>query len=465
MTTVDNDALLVRTPPSNAEAERAVLGAMMQSAQVADLAFESLSAEDFYIPENREYFEAMKRVQAAGNPVDIRTVGADLLARFPNRFGSGSVAQELLLLATDVPYIANARSYIQIVREKSTLRKLIAAGNEIIQQSYSQTDSLTDVLHNAERLIFDIVMQRSGREALKPISTVLASTFDQIEEMSKLHGRIGGVPTGLYDLDRMTTGMHGGEMIVLGARPSMGKTALALGIATFAATKGNRSVAFFSLEMPAEQIAMRILCSQANVRMEELRTGTVSDDDWRHIADALSTLSRCRMYIDDTSGLKPSQMRSRCRRLAMDDRLDLILVDYLGMMGSDGKHDNRQLEVSEISRRLKEIAMELKVPIVVCAQLSRDAKNRKDKTPILSDLRDSGSIEQDADVVIFPHRQNYKQGQEAAPGEAVDESSAKLIIAKQRNGPTGDVEIEWQADFARYINPPNTLVAEYANPS
>ena len=463
MTTINNEALLGRTPPSNAEAERAVLGAMLQSAQAVDSAFESLSTEDFYIPENQQIFEAMKRVQASGNPVDLRTVGNDMLARFPNDFGGKSIAKELLLLVRDVPYTANVRSYIEIVREKSTLRKLIDAGNQIIQQSYTQTDTLADILHNAERLIFDIVMQRSGGEALKPLSTVLTSTFDQIEEMSHLHGRIGGVPTGLYDLDRMTTGLHSGEMIVLGARPSMGKTALALGIATFAAIKGHRNVALFSLEMPAEQIAMRMLCSEANVKMEDLRTGNVSDREWRRIADALSVLSRCRLYIDDTSGLKPSQLRSRCRRLAMNSKLDLVLVDYLGMMGSDGKHDNRQLEVSEISRRLKEIAMELKVPLVVCAQLSRDAKSRKDKTPILSDLRDSGSIEQDADVVIFPHRQSYKQGQDAEAGQVIDDSTAKLIIAKQRNGPTGDVEIEWQADFARYVNPPNTLVAEYAN--
>ena len=290
------------------------------------------------------------------------------------------------------------------------------------------------------------------------------STFDQIEELSRLKGRLGGVPTGLYDLDRMLTGLHGGELVLVGARPAMGKTSMALGVTLFAAQKAHKCVAFFSLEMPAEQIGLRLLCSAANINMQRVRSGMLSDEEWVKLGDSINALSNCRIYIDDTSGLTPSQLRSRCRRLMMEQGLDLVVLDYLGLMGTDKRVENRQLEVSEISRQLKSIALELKIPVLACAQLSRANASRENKRPMLSDLRDSGSIEQDADVVMFLHREGYYAaagGPEDGPKP--DDNQGEIIVAKQRNGPIGTVNVEWQAEFARYTNLPGTRVAVYAD--
>lgn len=289
------------------------------------------------------------------------------------------------------------------------------------------------MLHNAERLIFDIVMRRAGAETLVPLNKVLMSTFDQIEELSRLKGRLSGVPTGLYDLDRMLTGLHGGELVLVGARPAMGKTSMALGVTQFAATKAKRCVAVFSMEMPSEQIGLRLLCSAAGINMQRVRSGMLSDDEWIKIGDTINDLSSCRVYIDDTPGLTPSQLRSRCRRLMMEQGLDLIVIDYLGLMGTDKRVENRQLEVSEISRQLKAIALELKIPVLACAQLSRAPAARTDKRPMLSDLRDSGSIEQDADVVLFLHREGYYASAGAEDGPKPDDNAGEIIIAKQRN--------------------------------
>ena len=306
-------------------------------------------------------------------------------------------------------------------------------------------------------------MRRAGAETLVPLNKVLMSTFDQIEELSRLKGRLSGVPTGLYDLDRMLTGLHGGELVLVGARPAMGKTSMALGVTQFAACKAKRCVAVFSMEMPSEQIGLRLLCSAASINMQRVRSGMLSDDEWVKIGDTINDLSACRVYIDDTPGLTPSQLRSRCRRLMMEQGLDLIVIDYLGLMGTDKRVENRQLEVSEISRQLKAIALELKIPVLACAQLSRAPAARTDKRPMLSDLRDSGSIEQDADVVLFLHREGYYASAGAEDGPKPDDNAGEIIIAKQRNGPVGVVNVEWQAEFARYTNLPGTRVAMYVD--
>ena len=446
-------------PPSSLDAERSVLGAMLQDAAAATLAFESLMPADFYSAEHREIFDAMRTLHVSGSPVDIMTVSNELANR-GTLDGVGGAAY-LLQAFRFVPTTANTRTYVEIVMEKSTLRKLIGACQGIMEKCYSQSDPLQTVLHSAERAIFDIVMKRSGAETLQPLSTVLSHTFDKIEELSRLKGRLSGVPTGIYDLDRMLTGLHGGEFVLVGARPAMGKTSMALGVAQYAAVQGQKTVAVFSLEMPSEQIGMRILCSAANINMQRVRTGMLSDDEWIKLGDCLNRLSGCRMFIDDTPSLTPSQLRSRCRRLMMEQGLDLAVVDYLGLMGSDKRTENRQLEVSEISRQLKAIALELKIPVLACAQLSRAPAARTDKRPMLSDLRDSGSIEQDADVVLFLHREGYYASaeDEAKP----DDSAGEVNIAKQRNGPVGTVNVEWQAEFARYTNLPGTRVPLYAN--
>ena len=459
METGFNEPILTVLPPSSIDAERSVLGAVLQDSGAATLAFETLMPADFYSAEHKEIFEAMRALHIAGNPIDLMTVGNELTKR--GTLDSVGGAAYLLQAVRFVPTTANTRTYIQIVLEKSTLRRLINASQQIQQQCYQQSDPLQDVLHNAERLIFDIVMKRGGAETLKPINQVLMSTFDQIEELSRLKGRLGGVPTGLYDLDRMLTGLHGGELVLVGARPAMGKTSMALGVAQFAAVQAKRCVAIFSLEMPSEQIGLRMLCSASNINMQRVRSGMLTDDEWVKIGDTINDLSQARVYIDDTPSLTPSQLRSRCRRLMMEQGLDLIVIDYLGLMGTDKRVENRQLEVSEISRQLKAIALELKIPVLACAQLSRANASRTDKRPMLSDLRDSGSIEQDADVVLFLHREGYYASAAAEDGPKPDDNEGEVIIAKQRNGPVGTVNVEWQAEFARYTNLPGTRVAMY----
>ena len=455
-----SEQIMTILPPSSLDAERSVLGAVLQDSGAATLAFETLMPEDFYSAEHKEIFEATRALHIAGNPIDLMTVGNELTRR--GTLESVGGAAYLLQAVRFVPTTANTRTYIEIVLEKSTLRKLITASQQIQQQCYQQSDPLQDVLHSAERLIFDIVMKRGGGETLKPINSVLMSTFDQIEELSRLKGRLGGVPTGLYDLDRMLTGLHGGELVLVGARPAMGKTSMALGVAQFAGIQAKRCVAIFSLEMPAEQIGLRLLCSAANINMQRVRSGMLTDDEWVKIGDTINDLSSARIYIDDTPSLTPSQLRSRCRRLMMEQGLDLVVIDYLGLMGTDRRVENRQLEVAEISRQLKAIALELKIPVLACAQLSRANASRTDKRPMLSDLRDSGSIEQDADVVLFLHREGYYASAAAEDGPKPDDNEGEIIIAKQRNGPVGTVNVEWQAEFARYTNLPGTRVAMYA---
>ena len=457
---MDNQELMRIAPPSSVDAERSVLGAVLQDAGVATYVFETLLPDDFYAAEHREIFDAMRTLHIGGTPIDLMTVGNEL-ARRGTLDGTGGTAY-LLEAYRYVPTTANTRSYVQIVQEKSTLRKLITACRRIEEQCYGQLDPLETVLRNAERSIFDIVMKRSGAEALQPLNAVLMQTFDKIEELSRLKGKLAGVPTGLYDLDRMLTGLHGGELIIAGARPAMGKTSLALGIAQFAAVKTKKCVAVFSMEMPREQIGMRILCNAASINMQRVRNGMLSDDEWVKLGDCLNKLSACRIFIDDTAGLTPSQVRSRSRRLMMEQGLDLIVVDYLGLMGADKRVENRQLEVSEISRGLKAIALELRVPVLACAQLARANTSRTDKRPMLSDLRDSGSIEQDADVVLFIHREGYYQTGAQEENRA-DDNAGEVIVAKQRNGPVGTVNVEWQAEFARYTNLPGTRVPMYAD--
>jgi len=346
-----------------------------------------------------------------------------------------------------VPATANSKAYIDIVREKSTLRKLIGACQKISSECYRQQTPVPDTLAMAEKAIFDIVMNRADGEALQSLGETAVKAFDIIEELARNHGAIAGVPTGFIDLDNLLTGLHEGELIVVGARPAMGKTSFAMNVAEFASVNKGMTTAVFTLEMPREQIAMRMLCSQARVDMQRVRRGTLRDDDWMKLAQALGPLSAAPMYIDDTSAITPSQLRSRCRRLIMDKgKLDLVVVDYLGLMRSDGRAENRQLEVSEISRQLKAIALELKVPIVACAQLSRANKDRIDKRPVLSDLRDSGSIEQDADVVMFLHREEYYNK------ETEDKNIGEVIVSKQRSGPLGTVKLAWLSEFTTFAN-------------
>ena len=433
-----------RVPPNNLDAERSVLGAMMQDHEALSLAIEALRAEDFYHPANRELFDAMHRLQSAGQPVDIVTVDEELTRRGTLE-GVGGI-QYVVDISRYVPTTANARAYIQIVAEKATLRRLIHAGDEIVQASYAQQEPLADILGHAEKSIFDIVMRRTEGSTLVHIADILPETYQRIETLSRLKGAIDGVPTGFVDLDNLLTGLHGGELVLVGARPSMGKTSFGMNVLSYASVMAGKTVAAFSLEMPRDQLAMRLLCADARVDMQSVRHGTLRDEDWLALSRALGPIAAANLYIDDTSGITPSQLRSRCRRLKIERGLDLVMVDYIQLMASDGRAENRQNEVSEISRALKGIAKELNVPVLALAQLSRAGAQRSDKRPILSDLRDSGAIEQDADVVMFLHREEYYDP------NTEDKNIAEVIVAKQRNGPLGTIKLAWLGQYTRFAS-------------
>ena len=431
-------------PPHSIEAEVSVLGAMLQDSTAVLRAMELLAPDDFYLPEHREMFSVMADLNREHTPIDMVTMHTEL-ARRGTLEGVGGL-ENLMRIFNAVPTSANAKAYIDIVREKSTLRKLIGACQKISGDCYRQQNPVPETLAAAEKAIFDIVMNRADGEALQPLAEVAVRSFDIIEELARNHGAIAGVPTGFIDLDNLLTGLHPGELVIVGARPSMGKTSFAMNVAAHASMNKGKKVAVFTLEMPREQIALRVLCSDAKVDMQRVRKGTLTSEDWIKLTESLTPMVAAPMYIDDTAGISPSILRSRCRRLMMEKGLDLIVVDYLGLMRADGRVENRQLEVSEISRQLKAIALDLKVPVMACAQLGRANKDRQDKRPVLSDLRDSGSIEQDADVVMFLHREEYYNK------DTEDKNIAEVIIAKQRSGPLGTVKLAWLSEHTTFAN-------------
>ena len=434
----------IRVLPQSLEAERAVLGAAMQDTGSLLMIMETLRAEDFYYPQHQVIYRAMAQLFSQARSVDLITMDAEL-SRVGSLEGIGG-AEYLVALLQSMPTTAFAKHYVDIVLEKSILRRLISAAGDISRVCFEQRMDLQETLLFAEKAIFDIVMQRTGSDQLTPIKEVMKRTLAQIEELVRNKGKISGVPTGFTMLDSLLTGLHGGELVIVGARPSMGKTSFVMNIAAHAARFG-KSIAVFSLEMPKEQLALRMLCGDARVNMQNVRSGAVSSKDWLRLSQALGPLSETQMYLDDSASLTPAQLRSRCRRLMTEKGLDLIIIDYMQLMSSDSRSESRQLEVSEISRKLKGIALELKVPVMACAQLSRaNVKRTGSARPVLSDLRDSGSIEQDADVVLFLHRSHY-YGQEDA-----DPSEAEVIIAKQRNGPLATVKLTWIEEFTLFEN-------------
>ena len=432
-------------PPQSLEAERSVLGALLQDPDVVGPSLEVLKAEDFFAPQNQAVYEAIRELSGRGSAVDLITVDEELSRR--GKLDGIGGSDYLMRMMQDVPSTANTGYYISILKEKAVLRRLIRATAEISRISYQQQGPLDSILEQSEKMIFDITMRQGTGTELEPGQEILTRTFDQIGELALLQGKIAGVPTGFRDLDACLTGLHKGELILVGARPSMGKTSFAINIAAHAAKVG-KTVAIFSLEMPKEQIMMRILCGEARVNMQAVRSGTLKDRDWENLSMALPVLASQALYIDDTAGITPSQVRSRCRRLMLEKKLDLIVIDYLQLMTADGRNENRQLEVSEISRRLKSIALELKVPLVACAQLSRANMQRADKRPMLSDLRDSGSIEQDADVVMFLHRPGYYDTT-LSPDQ---QNIAEVIIAKQRNGPLDNIKLNWLSECTMFTD-------------
>ncbi len=432
-----------RALPNHPESERSVLGAMLRSNEAALLAIESLSEDDFYDPANREVYSAMRALSETGRAIDLVTLDAELSRR--GKLEAVGGAQYLIGLASAVPSASNVRAYIKIVDEKSTLRKLIRAAEGIVNDSYDGERETREILESAERAIYDIAMRKGG-EQLQPIQPILLNTFEKIEELVKNHGRIEGVPTGYSELDDMLTGLHAGELVLIAARPSMGKTSFGMNIVENAAIRAGKKTAVFSLEMPAEQLAMRMLCTEAKVDMQRVRRGQISDEEWGKLSEAMIAIGPSGMFVDASSGVTVAEVRSKARRLQLEQGLDLIMIDYIQLMTASGRFGSRQEEVSAISRSLKGLATELGVPVIALSQLSRAPTGRANHRPMLSDIRESGAFEQDADVVMFIHREDYYEP------ETAEKNIAEIIIAKQRNGALGTVKLGWKGEYTWFMD-------------
>lgn len=429
----------LRIMPNNQDAEQSVLGSMILDKNSIAQVLEVLKAEDFYREGHKTIFLAVLDLFQRDIPIDLVTM-TELLRSTEKLDLVGGISY-LTELASSVPSTLNLSSYIKIVSEKSLLRKLIRASTEIMDDSYSKQDNVEGVLDNAEKRIFNIAEKRSSG-GFEPLSTILERGFIEIERMFNNKGVTTGVPSPFPELDSKTSGFQKGDMILIAARPSMGKTTLALNLAEHAALRAGKSVAIFSLEMSTEQLAYKLLCSEANVDMLKLRTGELDDKDWENIARASGPLSQAKIFIDDTAGISVTEMRSKCRRLKLEHGIDMIMIDYLQLMSGSG--ENRQQEVSEISRSIKALAKEMSCPVIALSQLSRAPEQRADHRPMLSDLRESGSIEQDADLVMFLYRDEYYNK------DSEDKNIAECIIAKQRNGPVGTVKLAWLGQFSRF---------------
>lgn len=433
-----------RTPPHNVEAEQAVIGAIFLEPEAFSTASELLRAEDFYRAGHQRIFQAMITLSDRGEPIDLVTV-TTLLSSDQTLDEVGGVSY-LTDLASSVPTAANIVHYSKIVEEKALLRRLIRTATDIVTTSFEKSGDVDDVLNEAEKNILE-VSGRSNAGSFKAIKDVLIEVYDNIEELHQNSGAVTGLPTGYRDLDKITSGFQRNDLIIIAARPSVGKTAFALNIAQNVATKTDESVAIFSLEMGADQLVSRMLCAEGNIDSQRLRTGNLEADDWGKLTMAMGSLSNAGIYIDDSPGIRVSEIRSKCRRLKQEHGLGMIIIDYLQLIqGSENSKENRQQEVSEISRALKGLARELEVPLIALSQLSRGVEQRQDKRPMMSDLRESGSIEQDADIVGFLYRDDYYDS------ESEQQNIIEIIISKQRNGPTGTVELAFVKEYNKFVD-------------
>lgn len=435
--------MLGRIPPQNIEAEQSVLGSMLLDREAISIAAEILKEDDFYREDHGEIYEAIMELFNKAEPVDIITVTEQLKSR--GTLDKAGGLEYITNLAASVPTTANIKYYAGIVEEKSILRKLIKASTEIIDMSYEASDEVSMILDSAERNIFGI-LQKRGSKGFYHVKEILIDAFNRLEELYNNKEFITGVPSGFIDLDYKTSGFQDSDLILIAARPSMGKTAFALNIAQYAAIYKKIPVAIFSLEMSREQLVNRILCSEALIDSQKMRTGNLDDEDWDKITRTLGPLSEAPIYIDDTPGISVMEIRAKCRRLKLEKNLGLIIIDYLQLMQGRGRVENRQQEISEISRSLKILAKELKVPVIALSQLSRAPETRSDRRPVLSDLRDSGAIEQDADMVMFIYRDDYYNQ------DTDKKNIAEIIIAKHRNGSTGTVELVWLGQYTKFGN-------------
>lgn len=392
--------------PNDIEAEQAILGSMLTDKDAVASAIEVLKPDDFYREDNKAIYEAITNLYSRSEPVDIITVKAELTAN--GKFENVGGLEYLAMLPDKVPTTANVEQYIKIVEEKALLRNLIKTGNEIVQMGYSQTEEVEDIMDLSERKIFDLLKDRT-KTSYTPIKDVLVDTFAQIERLYNKSDMITGIPTGFTELDYRTAGLHNSDLILVAARPAMGKSAFVINIAANAAIRSETPVVIFNLEMSKEQVANRILCSEAMVDSNKIKTGKIEEEDWTKLAEALGRISDAPIYIDDTPGISIAEIRAKCRKLKLEKNIGLVIIDYLQLVTASGKKNaSREQEISEISRSLKILAKELNVPVIALSQLSRAPEQRKDDhRPILSDLRESGAIEQDADIVMFLYRDDY----------------------------------------------------------
>lgn len=424
-----------RKMPHDADAEQAVLSSILMDKDAAAEAFEILKAEDFYSPENKAVYEAAFQLYTKGEPIDVVTVKNQLEEN--GVFAEIGGVETLANIAAAVGSSVNVKSYAKIVEEKSVLRRLIKLSGDISETSYKANDDINSILDKAEKGIFD-VMQNRNTDSFASIMDVAFDAFSNIEKIYNSSEKITGISTGFTDFDNKTAGLQKSDLILIAARPSMGKTAFVLNVAQHAALKENVPVAIFSLEMSKEQLVNRMLCAEALVDAQKVRTGELNNDDWNKLVEGMGRLSEAPIYIDDTPGITAMDIRAKCRRLKLEKGLGLVVIDYLQLMSGSGRSDSRQQEISEISRSLKAVAREIEAPVIALSQLSRACEARSDHRPMLSDLRESGAIEQDADLVAFLYRDEYY-----FPEKTEKKNMAELIIAKQRNGPTGTVNLTW----------------------
>ena len=436
------EAPIVRSLPQSIEAEQSVIGSMIIDKNAVLQVIEKLKEDDFYRDGHKIIYKTIVEMTKNDMAVDLLTLLEHLKsAETLEKAGGVTYVTEV---SSSVLTTANLSSYIKIVEQKSILRKLIKASTSIIEDSYNKQSDVENVLESAEKHIFNISEKRSNSD-FEALSDVLERGFIEIERLFNNKGDITGVGSGIKDLDAKTSGFQKGDMVLIAARPSMGKTTFALNIAEHAALKEGKSVVIFSLEMSKEQLAYKLLCSEANVDMLKLRTGALEDKDWENIARATGPLSKAKIYIDDSAGLSSMEMRSKCRKIKMEHGIDMILIDYLQLM-SGSNPDNRQQEVSEISRSIKALAKEMECPVIALSQLSRAPEQRADHRPMLSDLRESGSIEQDADIVMFLYRDEYYNK------DTEEKNVAECILAKQRNGPVGTVKMAFIGALSKFGN-------------
>jgi len=434
---------LGRIPPHSIEAEQSVLGSMILDKNAIVTATEILRPSDFYKEAHREIYEAILEIYGRNEPVDLITLSEELKKR--NTLEAVGGILYLADLSEAISTTANVKFYCEIVEEKSILRRLIDASSEIMAMSYEANENINVIIDEAEKKIFDITQKRS-REGLDPIKEVLLESLSRIEQMALNKSNLTGLTTGFIDLDHKTSGLQKSDLILVAARPSMGKTAFSINIAVNAALKGNASVAIFSLEMSKEQLVQRILSSESHVELQKVINGRLNEDDWQKLLRAMGPLSQAKIFIDDTPAISLMEMKAKCRRLKMEKGLDLIMIDYLQLMSGEGRTENRQQEISNISRGLKGLAKEMDCPVIALSQLSRAPEIRSDHRPILSDLRESGAIEQDADIVMFLYRDDYYHP------DSEKKNIGEVIIAKHRNGPTGTVELVFMGEYTKFVN-------------